>query len=82
MHFLKLAKTNIECAKKLKFYLCLQNRRKGPFMQTILTHILSIICSKKHPRSIWVTHEKAFRKGQGEVGIIQKTFNFFSYKFV
>ena len=23
-------------------------------MQTILTHILSIICSKKHPRSIWV----------------------------
>ena len=23
-------------------------------MQTILNHILSIICSKKHPRSIWV----------------------------
>ena len=55
MRFLKLAKKNIEPAKKLTFYLHLRNRSKRQFMQTILTHILSIIRSKKNPRSIWVT---------------------------
>ena len=54
MHFLKIAKTNIERAKKLKVYLYLRYRRKRQFMQMILTHILSIICSKKHPHRIWV----------------------------
>ena len=54
MRFLKIAKTNVECAKKLKVYLCLRYRRKRQFMQTLLTHILSIIPSKKHPRSNWV----------------------------
>ena len=44
----------IERAKKLKVYLYLRYRRKRQFMQTILRHILSIICSKKHPCSIWV----------------------------
>ena len=54
MRFLKIGKTNIERAKKLKVHLYLRYRRKRQFIQTILTHILSIICSKKHPRSIWV----------------------------
>ena len=49
-----MEKTNIERVKKLDVYLCLRNRRKRQFMQTILTNILSIVCSKKHPRSIWV----------------------------
>ena len=52
--FLQMAKTNIERAKKLKVYLYLRYRLKRQFMQTILTHILSIIPSKKHPHSIWV----------------------------
>ena len=54
MCFLKMAKINIERAKKLKVYLYLQKRRKRQFVQTILTHILSIIPSEKHPRITWV----------------------------
>ena len=54
MHFLKIAKTNIEHAKNFKVYLYLRYRRKRQFMQTILTYILSIICSKDHPHSIWI----------------------------
>ena len=54
MRFLKMAKTIIERAKKLKVYLYLRYRCKRQFMQTILTHILTIIRSKKHPRSIWI----------------------------
>ena len=62
MRFLKLAKTIIERAKKLKFYLYLLNRRKRQFTQMILPHILLIIRSKKHPRSIWVTPDGIQRK--------------------
>ena len=54
MLFLKMAKTNIERAKKLRIYLNLRYRRKRQFTQTILTHILSIIHSKKHSGSIWL----------------------------
>ena len=54
MRFLKMVKTNLERPKKLKVYLYLRYRRKRQCMQTILTHILSIIRSKKHSLSIWV----------------------------
>ena len=54
MRFLKIAKTNIERAKKLKVYLYLRCRRKIQFIQTVLTHILSIIRSEKHSYSVWV----------------------------
>ena len=54
MSFKKIAKTNIEHAKNFKVCLYLQYRRKRQLMQTILTHILSIIRSKDHSRSIWV----------------------------
>ena len=54
MRFLKVVKTNIERSKKLKIYWYLRDRRKRQFMQTILTHIISIICSKEYPRSIWI----------------------------
>ena len=54
MRFLRTAKTNIERAKKLNVRLYLRYRRKRQFVETILTHILSIIRSKKHPFSIWV----------------------------
>ena len=46
-------KQNKQMAKILKVYFFLRKRNMRQFMQTILNHILSIICSKKHPRSIW-----------------------------
>ena len=49
-----MLKTNVERAKKLKIYLHLRYRHNRKFMQTILSHVLSIIRSKKYPGSVWV----------------------------